>query len=135
MVPPKHRLNVCRTRMAIPAQLRVVEKLLETKSMGLPDTAYMGPKTSEDPRIGKSYETSQIAKTLAVYNFSDHGAAKMIIVAGSDFDGTSAKLFWPKTLVYLLPRAELNQMLTLIVAMKSETPCESELLLFARRDE
>ena len=33
--------------------------------------------------------------------------------------------------MYLLPGAELNQMLTLIVAMKSETSCEPELLLFA----
>ena len=40
-------------------------------------------------------------------------------------------MFWPETLVYLLPGAELNQTLTLIVAMKSETPCEPELLLFA----
>ena len=31
-------------------------------------------------------------------------------------------------LVYLLPGAELNRMLTLVVAMKSETPCEPELL-------
>ena len=29
------------------------------------------------------------------------------------------------------PRIELNQMLTLVVALKSETPCEPELLLFA----
>ena len=43
----------------------------------------------------------------------------------------SPKLFWPQTLVYLLPGLELNQMLTLVVAMKSETPCEPELLLFA----
>ena len=50
---------------------------------------------------------------------------------GSDFEGMSPKLFWPETLVYLLPGAELNQMLTLIVAIKSETPCEPELLLFA----
>ena len=54
-----------------------------------------------------------------------------MIVAGSDFEGTSPKLYWPETLVYLLPGAELNQMLTLIVAIKSETPCEPELLLFA----
>ena len=52
-------------------------------------------------------------------------------MAGSDFEWTSPKLFWPETLVYLLPGAELNQMLTLIVAMKSETPCKSALLLFA----
>ena len=52
-------------------------------------------------------------------------------MAGSHFDGTSPKLCWPETSVYLLPGAELNQMLTLIVAIKSETPCESELLLFS----
>ena len=33
--------------------------------------------------------------------------------------------------MYLLPGAELNQMLTVVVALKLETPCESELLLFA----
>ena len=55
----------------------------------------------------------------------------MIIVTGSDFEGTSPKLFWPETLVYSLPGAELNQMLTLVVAIKSEMPCEPELLLFA----
>ena len=52
-------------------------------------------------------------------------------MVGSDFAGTSPKLFWPEALVYLLPGAELNQMLTLIIAMNSETPCEPELLLFA----
>ena len=40
-------------------------------------------------------------------------------------------MFWPETLIYALPGAELNQMLTLVVAMKSEMPCEPELLLFA----
>ena len=54
----------------------------------------------------------------------------MIIVAGSGFEGTSPKLFWPETLVYLLPGAELNQMLTLVVAIKSETTCAPETLLF-----
>ena len=52
-------------------------------------------------------------------------------MARSDFEGTSPKLFWPEILVYLLPRAELNQMQTMVVAIKSETPCEPELLLFA----
>ena len=55
----------------------------------------------------------------------------MIIMEGSDFEGTSPKLFWPETFVYLLPGAQLNQMLTLVVAIKLETPCEPELLLFA----
>ena len=91
----------------------------------------MGAKLSEDPRYGRSFGTSHLAKTLAVYDRSDPGAARAITVVGSDFEGTSPKLFWPKTLVYLLPGPELNQMLSLIVAMKSETQCESELLLFA----
>ena len=105
--------------------------LLEPKDMGLPDAAYEGPKLAEDPRYGKPCGSSQLAKTLAVYDRSDPGAARVIIVAGSDFEGTSPKLFWPETLVYLLPGAELNQMLTLVVAIKSETPFEPELLLFA----
>ena len=33
--------------------------------------------------------------------------------------------------MYLEPGAELNQMLTLMVAIKSETSCEPELMLFA----
>ena len=33
--------------------------------------------------------------------------------------------------MYLLPGAELNEMLTPLLAIKSETPCEPELLLFA----
>ena len=56
-------------------------------------------------------------------------------MAGSDIEGTSPKLFWPETLVYLLPEAELNKMLTLIVAIESETPCEPELLLFAQKND
>ena len=73
----------------------------------------------------------QLAKTLAVYDRADPAAARVVIVAGSDFEGTSPKLFWPETLIYSLPGAELNQMLTLVVAIKSEMPCEPELLLFA----
>ena len=37
--------------------------------------------------------------------------------------------------MYLLPGAELNQMLTLVVAIKSETPCEPELKQFARMND
>ena len=129
--PPKHCTSLFRIRVAITAQLRTVEKLLEPISMGLPDTAYRGPKLLEDPRYEKPHGTSQLAKALAVCNRSDPGAARVIIGAGSDFDGTSPKLFWPETLVYLLPGSELNQMLSLVVAMKSETPCKPGRLLFA----
>ena len=129
--PSKHQTSVARIRVAIPAQIRAVDKLLELKSMGLPDTAYMAAKLAENPRYGRSCGTSRLGKMLASYDRSDAGAARAIIVAGSDFEGTSPKLFWPETLVYLLSGAELNQMLTLIVAIKSETPCEPLLLLFA----
>ena len=129
--PPKHRTVIARIRVVIHARLRAVEKLLDQKSMGLPDTAYASRKLAENPRYGEAYGTSQLAKELAAYDQSDPGAARMVIIARSDFAGTSPKLFWHETLVYLLPGAELNQMLILVVAMKSDMPCESELLLFA----
>ena len=86
---------------------------------------------ADDPRYGKPCGSAQLAKTLAVYDRADPAAARVIIVTGSDFEGTCPKLSWPETLVYSLPGAELNQMLTLVVAIKSEMPCEPELLLFA----
>ena len=54
--------------------------------------------------------SAQLAKTLAVYDRADPAAARVIIVTGSDFEGTSPKLFWLETLVYSLPGAKLNQM-------------------------
>ena len=72
--------------------------------MGLPDTAYTGPKLAEDPRYWRSCGASQLAKTLAVYDRSDPGAARAIIMAGREKPGEP---------------------------IKSETPCEPELLLFA----
>ena len=129
--PPKHRTSIARIRLATPAQLNVVDKLLDSREMELPDAAYEGTRLADDPRYGKPCGNAQLAKTLAVYDRADPAAAKVIIVAGSDFEGTSPKLFWPETLIYSLPGAELNQMLTLVVAIKSEIPCEPELLLFA----
>ena len=129
--PPKHRTSITRIRLATPAQLRVVDKLLNPGEMELPDASYEGSRLAEDPRYGKPCGSTQLAKTLAVYDRADPAAARVVIVAGSDFEGTSPKLFWPETLIYSLAGAELNQMLTLVVAIKSEMPCESELLLFA----
>ena len=129
--PPKHRTSIARIRLATPAQLRVVDKLLDPREMELPDAAYEGMRLVDDPRYGKPCGNTQLAKTFAVYDRADPAAARVIIVAGSDFEGTSPKLFWPETLIYSLPRAELNQILTLVVAIKSEVPCEPELLLFA----
>ena len=129
--PHKRRTSIAGIIVAIPAQLRVVEKLLESKNMGIPDTGYMGPYLAEDPSYGSSCGNSQLAKILAVYNQSFPGAARAIIVAGSAFEGTSPKLFWPETLVYLLAGTKTNQMLTLVVAMRTETLCEPELLLHA----
>ena len=73
--PPKHRTSVARIRVATPAQLRVVEKLLEPGDMGLLDAAYEGTKLADDPRYGKPCGDSQLAKTLAIYDRSDPGAA------------------------------------------------------------
>ena len=129
--PPKHRTSIARIRLATPAQLRVVDKPLNPREMELSDAAYEGTRLADDPRYGKPCGNTQLAKTLAVYDRADPAAARVVIVAGSDFEGTSPKLFWPETLIYSLPGAELNQMLTLVVAIKSEMPCEPELLMFA----
>ena len=51
----KHRTVIARIRVAAPAQLRMVYKLLEPKSMGIPDTGYLGPKLAEDPTAGKNH--------------------------------------------------------------------------------
>ena len=128
--PPKHRTSIARIRLATPAQLKVVDKLLDPREMELPDAAYDGTRLADDPRYGKPCGNTQFAKTLAVYDRADPAAAR-VDRAGSDFEGTSPKLFWSETLIYSLPGAELNQMLTLVVAIKSEMPCEPELLLFA----
>ena len=101
--------------------MRVVDKLLDQREMKLPDAAYEGTRLADDPRYGKPCGNTQLAKTLAVYDRADPAAARVIIVAGLDFEGMSPKLFSPET---------LNQMLTLVVAIKSEMPCELELLLF-----
>ena len=101
--------------------------------MELPDAGYEGTRLADDPRYGKACGNTQLAKTLAVHDRADPAA--LVIVAGSDFEGTSPKLLWPETLIYSLPGVELNQMLTLVVAIKSEMPCEPELLLFAEMND
>ena len=127
--PLKHRTSIARIRLATPAQLRVVEKLLDPREMELPDAAYEGTRLADDPRYGKPCGNAQLAKILAVYDRAVPAAARVIIVAGSDSEGMSPKLFWPENLIYSLPGVELNQMLTLVVAIKLEMPCEPELLL------
>ena len=63
--PPKRRTSIARIRVVIPAQLRAVEKLLEPKSMGLPDTAFMGAKLAEDPASGRSCGISQAGQVVS----------------------------------------------------------------------
>ena len=63
VAPPKHRTSVARIRVATPAQLRVVEKLLEPGDMGLPDAAYEGSRLADDPRYGRPCGNSQLAKS------------------------------------------------------------------------
>ena len=51
--PPKHRTSIARIKLATPAQLRVVDKLLNPREMELPDAAYEGTRLADDPRYGK----------------------------------------------------------------------------------
>ena len=104
--PPKHRTSIARIRLATPAQLRVVDKLLDQREMELPDAAYEGTRFADDPRYGKPCGNAQLAKTLAVYDRAK-SSCRQVVLAG-DFD-----------------------ILALVVAIKSEMPCEPELLLFA----
>ena len=81
--PPKHRTGIARIKLATPAQLKVVDKLLNPGGMELGLTAaYEGPKLAEDPRYGKPCGGTQLAKTLAVYDRADPAAARVVIVAG-----------------------------------------------------
>ena len=71
--PPKHRKSIARIRLATPAQLRVVDKLLDPMEIELPDAAYEGAKLADDPRYGKPSGNAQLAKTLAVYDSRSSG--------------------------------------------------------------
>ena len=51
--PPKHRTSIARIRLATPAQLRVVDKLLDPKEKELPDATYESARFADDPRYGK----------------------------------------------------------------------------------
>ena len=66
--PPKHRTSIARIRLATPAQLRVVDKLLDPREMELPDAAHEGTRLADDLRYGKPCGNTQLAKTLAVYD-------------------------------------------------------------------
>ena len=61
--PPKHRTSITRIRLATPAQLRVVDKLLDPREMELPDAAYEGARLADDPKYGKPCGNAQLAKT------------------------------------------------------------------------
>ena len=87
--PLKDRTGLARVRVAIPAQLRAVEKLPDLKT-GLPDIAYAGSELSNDAKYGRKFGASKLAKALAAYDCSDPG---VVTVTGSDFAGTSGKMF------------------------------------------
>ena len=74
--PPKHRTSIARIRVATPAQLRLVDKLMDPREMELPDAAYEGTRLADDPRYGKPCGNTQLAKTLAVYDRADPAAAR-----------------------------------------------------------
>ena len=55
--PPKHRTSIARIRLATPAQLRVVDKLLNPREIELPDAAYEGTRLADDPDTGNPVRT------------------------------------------------------------------------------
>ena len=61
--------------------------------MWLPDTAYAGSELSKQVGYAAKFGASQLAKALAAYDGSDPGAARVVIVTGSDFAGSSEKMF------------------------------------------
>ena len=79
MEPPKHRTSIARIRLATPAQLSVVNKLLDPRETELPDAAYEDARLADEPRYGKPCGNAQLAKTLAVYDRADPAAARVII--------------------------------------------------------
>ena len=72
--PPKHQTSLTRIKLATPAQLKVVDKLLDPREMELPDAAYEGTRLADDPRYGNPCGNDQLAKTLAVYDRADPAA-------------------------------------------------------------
>ena len=69
--PPKHGTSIARIRLETPAQLRVVDKLMDPREIELPDAADEGTRLADDPRYGKPCGNTQLAKTLAVYDRAD----------------------------------------------------------------
>ena len=74
MESPKHRTSIARIKLANLAQLRVVDKLLDSKEMELTDAAFEGARMADDPRYGKPCGNAQLAKTLAVFDRADPSA-------------------------------------------------------------
>ena len=121
----KHRRYFARIKDAIPGQLKAVDKLLDPRIMGSSDdTAYAGPKLAEDAMFGEGFGASKLAKALR----SHHGPQES---SRAQCSVQLRRKSWPEIMLYVMSGEDLNQLLTLVVVIKSETPCESELLLFA----
>ena len=78
-----HRTSIARIRLATPAQLRVVDKLLEPKEMKLPDAAYKGTKLADDPRYGKPCGSAQLAKSDHRDGIGFRGNVSQVVLAGN----------------------------------------------------
>ena len=84
--PSNHCNCLVRIRVAIPAQLRAEEMLLDPKSMRLSDTAYAS-KVSGRCEIRRRIWSVKVGKCSGrlLSLRSDPGAARVVIVADSDF--------------------------------------------------
>ena len=83
-----------------------------------PDISYAVLELAQDARYGDGFGASKIAKTLAAYDRVDPGATKTMRVASSDYVRLSEKLFWPEKIMHVLPVAEVNLIMSFVVAIK-----------------
>ena len=115
----KYRSKKARIRTAVPTQLRIIVKFPDPQAIGLPLTGYSGPELAQKTTNQEEICAFKIAKAIAAYDRADPGAARIIIKLGLRDD--HSKMFWPETLLNVLPGAELNQMLIFILAIRSKT--------------
>ena len=94
--PPKHRTSIARIRLATPAQLRVVDKLLEPKEMELPDAAYEGANLADDPRYGKPCGDDFLIDKIQPDELSDELLSVGELVADDEWQIINDSEHYPK---------------------------------------
>ena len=97
---PKYRTSIARITLATPAQLRVVDKLLDPREMELPDAACEGTRLTDDRRLREhpiGQELGSLRQSRSSCCEGDHrsgiglrGNVSQVVLAG-DFDILTAR--------------------------------------------